>query len=154
MPESVTPNIDRLRELSRQLAALIEDPQPGLYMWRSALADVTDRLRSCPLSDDLTFQQLRIANRARTEQVFHAIDQWTPSEWACAMAGECGEACNEIKKMHRGDGDPSGGFAAAEIADMVIYADLLCQRLGIHLDDAIQRKFNRTSEKMKSTVRL
>lgn len=37
---SETPNIDELRELSRKLAALIEDPQPGLATWRLQLGEV------------------------------------------------------------------------------------------------------------------
>lgn len=37
---SETPNIDELRELSRKLAALIEDPQPGLATWRMQFAEM------------------------------------------------------------------------------------------------------------------
>jgi len=41
-----------------------------------------------------------------------------------------------------------------EIADMVIYADLLAQRLGRKLEDAIKNKFNQTSDKVGSDIKL
>lgn len=83
------------------------------------------------------------------------------------MGGECGEALNVIKKLRRldteGDTAPANAgldratlmkAAADEIADMVIYADLLCARLGISLGDAIVSKFNRTSAKVGSPHQL
>jgi NTP pyrophosphatase (non-canonical NTP hydrolase) len=58
---------------------------------------------------------------------------WSIAEWTNAMAGEAGEACNIAKKMIRGDyGDDvelGVGELMDEIADVVIYADLVCQRL-------------------------
>lgn len=109
----------------------------------------------------LSFQELRDANVARCEEVFHAINDWTPTDWACAMAGECGEACNEIKKLRRLDGADSEMDTpqkridlrikiAAEVADMVIYADLLAARLGINLGEAVAMKFNEVSKQRNS----
>ena len=43
---------------------------------------------------------------------------------------------------------------ADELADTVIYADLLCHRLGLSLGKAVQRKFNATSAKVGSEVTL
>lgn len=68
------------------------------------------------------------------------------------MAGEMGETCNAVKKLRRGDGNVEA--VADEIADTIIYADLLCERLGINLEHAIIRKFNRTSLKVKSKIFL
>lgn len=36
--------MEELKILSARLAALLSDPQPGLFMWRSALNDVLVRL--------------------------------------------------------------------------------------------------------------
>ena len=77
------------------------------------------------------------------------ICSWTVLEWAGAAAGEVGEACNIAKKIRRGDhGDVALHRALKhEIADAVIYLDLLCARVGIDLEDAIVEKFNLTSAK-------
>lgn len=113
----------------------------------------------------LTFQNLRDKNVPRCEQVFHRLDNWSPTDWACAMAGEAGEACNVAKKMKRlveGSNtakDPQSYaefcvLMAEELADVVIYADLLAARLGIDLGEAIVSKFNKVSDRMGSDIKL
>lgn len=113
----------------------------------------------------LNFETLREANVRRCEQVFHKVDEWTPTDWATAMAGECGEACNEVKKLRRldnADADQDTAESrhwlkvkiAHELADLIIYADLLAARLDIDLSEAIKYKFNEVSDKRKSTVKL
>jgi NTP pyrophosphatase (non-canonical NTP hydrolase) len=64
------------------------------------------------------------------------------------MAGEAGEACNLIKKMRRGD-HVNLKQVADELADLVIYADLLAARLDINLGAAVVDKFNEVSAKKK-----
>lgn len=113
----------------------------------------------------LTFNELRNANTERCEQVFHPINAWTPTDWACAMAGEAGEVCNAVKKLRRhADGtntakDPQSPekckeIIAKEIADTVIYLDLLASRLGIDLGAAVCKKFNEVSRRMSAPQRL
>ena len=104
-------------------------------------------------SKSLTFHRLRKINVARCEQVFHKIDEWSPTDWATAMGGECGECLNFIKKMRRGE-DIDLKDIAFELADIIIYADLLAARLDIDLNSAIVKKFNITSKKKKSTIFL
>jgi hypothetical protein len=73
------------------------------------------------------------------------------------MAGEAGEACNVSKKIIRGDyADLSDGYGDLldEVADAVIYADLVCQQLGVPLAVAVARKFNKVSERVGSEVKL
>jgi NTP pyrophosphatase (non-canonical NTP hydrolase) len=101
----------------------------------------------------LTFNELREANRLRTERCFHPIEEWSPTDWATAVAGEVGEACNKVKKLRRGE-DISIYAIGAELADTVIYIDLLCQRLGLDLGDCITRKFNEKSRQVGSEVTL
>lgn len=111
------------------------------------------------------FDQLRLANVLRCQQVFHPLTDWSPTDWATAMAGECGEACNFIKKLRRLDGADGSvdtpelreayrKAIAKELADMVIYADLLAARLGIDLGAAVVNKFNEVSEQRASNIRL
>lgn len=113
----------------------------------------------------LNFSDLRTANVARCEDAFNAICDWSPTDWACAMAGECGEACNEIKKLRRLDGADSDSDTpqkreeirvkvGAELADIIIYADLLAKRLDLDLGQCVVDKFNEVSERRGSSVRL
>lgn len=109
--------------------------------------------RDAEAREGLSFDALRAANVKRCEDVFHPLDSWSPQDWACAMAGETGEACNLVKKMRRGEAIPPGSLAD-ELADIVTYADLLAARVGIDLGEAVRRKFNAVSEKRGSEVRL
>jgi NTP pyrophosphatase (non-canonical NTP hydrolase) len=117
------------------------------------------------IDDELNFRELREANVERCEEVFHMVDDWSPCDWATAMAGECGEACNEVKKLRRLDGADAlidtpekrqqlRINIGKELADLIIYADLLAARLGIDLSEAIRAKFNEVSEKRNSAIRL
>lgn len=101
----------------------------------------------------LDFDALRAANVKRCEDVFHPLDSWSPQDWACAMAGETGEACNLIKKLRRNEAIDHGDIGR-ELADIVIYADLLAARLRLDLGDAVRAKFNEVSERRGSEVRL
>lgn len=119
---------------------------------------------------DLTFDELRAINKARCEAAFHEVDAWKPWEWSNAMAGECGEACNITKKMNRIW--PANQFKqswnkpedqrmaelearlADELADVVIYADLLATRIGRSLGDCVREKFNTKSDEIGSPIKL
>ena len=103
----------------------------------------------------MTFREFQKINTERCEE-WHSIDGWSLSDWAVAMAGECGEACNVVKKLNRKrdsieNQDASDSWLreqlADEIADTVTYAFLLAERAGLYMDDIVIRKFNRVSEK-------
>jgi NTP pyrophosphatase (non-canonical NTP hydrolase) len=118
----------------------------------------------------ITFEELRIANKLRCETCFHKVDEWKPWEWTNAIAGECGEACNLTKKMNRIW--PANQYIQNwnkpedqrmeelinrmldEIADMVIYADLLMSSVNKNLADAIKKKFNEKSDEINSIIKL
>jgi len=102
----------------------------------------------------LTFEHLRETNVARCLDAFHTdISEWSLTDWACAMAGECGKVCNEIKKLRRGE-CITREMIGDELADLIIYADLLAARAGIDLAEAVRRKFNAVSAKRGSAVTL
>lgn len=119
---------------------------------------------------NLSFAVLRAANLARCNQSFHpggGIKDWSPSDWATAMAGECGEACNEVKKLRRIAPYPeainagqSGDYLAAldrlsdELGDLIAYADLLAARFGIDLGAAVARKFDKVSDRVSSPIKF
>lgn len=114
---------------------------------------------------DLNFATLRGVNESRCNEVFFPLHHWSPTDWACALAGEAGETCNAVKKLRRlNDGvntakDPQNysdavSAIAKELADTVIYADLLAARLNIDLAAAVIDKFNEVSRLRNSTFFL
>lgn len=109
----------------------------------------------------MTFDQLREANARRLSDFERAypndldggMSTWSPAEWTNALAGETGELCNKTKKLRRGQGISTSELAD-EAADVAIYLDLCCQKLGFTLEEAIRRKFNDRSKDIGSEVRL
>jgi NTP pyrophosphatase (non-canonical NTP hydrolase) len=107
----------------------------------------------------LSFARLREVNVARCNEAFHpngGMEEWSPLEWAGAVAGEAGEAANMAKKLRRLDTgdqpldspeyrDVLADQIVEELADTVIYADLLAARVGKDLEEAIRQKFNKVS---------
>ena len=127
----------------------------------------------------LSFSSLREANLKRCAARFHPAEEWSSSAWGNAMAGEFGEvagelldlnmlmlkffaklkACDTIKKMMRQmEGDAEFEVLkkklAFELADVIIYADLLSAPLGIDLGEAVRGKFNEVSAKRKVDILL
>ena len=105
----------------------------------------------------LTFHRLRKTNVKRCNTAFnHCLSDWSLAEWSNAMAGEAGEACNVTKKILRGD-HPFKHYKkdlAKEIADVVVYADLLAAAAGINLEKAVIQKFNEVSDRRKCKIKL
>ena len=104
----------------------------------------------------MTFREFQKINTERSNEWLHDINRWSLSDWAVAMAGECGEACNVIKKLNRKrdsikEKDPSYFLLrqqlAEEIADTVTYAFILAARCGFDMEDIVTKKFNAVSEK-------
>lgn len=107
------------------------------------------------MTTTLMFATLRRVNVERCEEVFFPLDSKDGPWWGNAMAGECGEACNVVKKIDRdGDTPQRRQHLADELADLVIYADLLAARFGIDLGAAVVKKFNEVSRERESDTRL
>lgn len=99
-------------------------------------------------------------NRTRCESpngFNHKVGDWSLSDWMTATLGELGEAANIAKKLNRvRDGVPGNTESTDdlwlalrdELADTLIYLDLLAQSQGIDLWDAVESKFRKTSEKI------
>ena len=120
-------------------------------------------------ASQLSFETLRKANIARLPQFknkqgepCHPPDgsgDWTPAQWLQAMIGELGEYANLQKKIERGDFsyvelEKVRKDLAHELADVMIYFDLLCNCLDMDLGTAVVEKFNIVSERVKSSIRL
>lgn len=104
-------------------------------------------------SPPLTFDKLRMTNKSRCINDIRPLDSWTPLEWGGALAGECGELCNLLKKMRRGS-KISKKEIAYELADVITYADLVGAALDIDLGETVKKKFNIVSKRWKSKYRL
>lgn len=90
------------------------------------------------------------------------IEDWSPLEWAGAMAGEAGEAANAAKKLkrlessmatinepdrHFTDAAAARAAVANEAADTILYGLLLMARVGIEDPESVIREvFNKKSE--------
>lgn len=98
---------------------------------------------------------LRLRNPERCKVFGHSVKEMPLAFWSTAVAGECGEMCNIIKKKLRGDVIKDfHGQVGREAADIVIYLDLLCTFMGISLEEFIILKFNEVSEKSGSLIKL
>lgn len=123
------------------------------------------------IAEDLSFGELRAANTARLPlfrnrqgEIAHSRadgSDWSPADWLTAVVGEIGEAANLMKKLRRGDfvlGSPEHIAAyndlAYELADVVIYLDILAKQLGVDLAAAVREKFNIVSTRVGADVKL
>lgn len=111
-------------------------------------------------TDGLTFNTLRRANLKRLPlfkdakgRKCHSEEDgsdWSPASWLQAVVGELGEYANLRKKVERGDLTPEEAkpMLAKELADVVIYLDILAAQLGIDLGESVMDKWNETSKKV------
>lgn len=113
----------------------------------------------------ITFEDFQRINAERAAEWHEKGEEWSLADWGNAMAGECGEACNVIKKIRRIEtsvgGNMKGETAAGlhedlgkELADTVTYAFLVASTRGIDLGAAITEKFNAVSEKQGLPQRI
>lgn len=106
----------------------------------------------------MQFDQLRAANKQRQDE-WDKDKKLTLSYRGNELAGECGEACNVIKKIDRERLGIRGSrdtleHLAEELADVIICVDLICLFEGINLAEAVRKKFNATSEKVGLKTRI
>jgi len=119
------------------------------------------------MSEGLNLKHLRTANSIRS-------DEWNNHKLTeqeklgdllfrtTELAGEVGEACNEVKKLFRFLGGMKGGKSidecrealTEEIADVVICADRVAEAMNIDLSEAVISKFNKTSEKYDLSIKM
>lgn len=108
-------------------------------------------------------KELHAINEQRSEAAFNVkLSDWQLPVWGNAMAGEAGEACNIMKKMHRGDFSELSEEAqegaklmlAEELADIIIYIDLIAKKENINLEKAIVNKFNKVSDEHGCDIKL
>lgn len=115
---------------------------------------------------NLSFAQLREANVARLPlfKNKHGLpahsepggSDWSPAQWLQAVLGELGEYANFRKKHERGDItlEQFNAEAGKELADVVIYLDILAFRLGIDIGKAVAYKWDEVSKRIGIDLRI
>lgn len=119
---------------------------------------------------NLTLQELIAKSTARANRWHHGdLNEWSALEWAGAMAGEAGEACNAAKKLKRlEDGIASINLegrnlanvnhakqtVGREVADTILYAVLVAVRCEVDLEQVLIEVFNKKSEEYGFPERL
>lgn len=125
------------------------------------------------MTDGLTFGTLRRANIQRLPlfkdgkgRLSHPPEEdtnknikgsnWTPAQWLQAVTGELGEFANLRKKIERGDftTDEMREDLGKELADIVIYLDILAYQLGIDLGEATMNKWNEVSDRQSIPIHV
>lgn len=101
----------------------------------------------------LTFRNFQRANTARDEFIREGKKPWPPHDFALAAAGPVGYIAHLLTSERRGN-DVAEGEIFDEIADAVIYLDLLCSSMGGSLDQVLARKFNVNSHEFGSDITL
>jgi NTP pyrophosphatase (non-canonical NTP hydrolase) len=114
-----------------------------------------------PATSPLTFEVFQRLNALRSKTAFgKECGHWTLNDWAVALAGEVGELCNLLKKNRRGLATderfalngPFHEFALhnllSELADVMIYADLMITELGADTAVVVLEKFNEVSRRV------
>lgn len=114
----------------------------------------------------LSLDSLRLANICRLPLFKNALGEtahskkdgsdWSLAEWSNAVAGEVGELCNLTKKILRGDFtvEEYHDALADEMADILIYLDIVALQANINLSKAVIRKFNRVSDKQGIPIHM
>lgn len=110
--------------------------------------------------EEMNLDQFQAVNAERGRRWHQGdLSQWSPLEWAGAMAGEAGEAANAAKKLRRldlalpnkeaglsqVDAGPLREKLADEVGDTIIYGLLILSLLGVNASEVIERVFDRKS---------
>lgn len=76
--------------------------------------------------------KLRRVNVARCVK-WHSggVNDWSPSDWACAVSGELGELVEAFVMLRGTRSDTALAELGEEAADVLTYLDLLAERLGM-----------------------
>lgn len=103
-------------------------------------------------------KKLRQKNIARLDCIHGSVcKNFSELEWSACVAGECGELCNLIKKVRRGSKKltkPVIKEIGKEIADIIVYLDILAACYDIDIERAVTDKFNEVSDRYQIGIKL
>lgn len=112
----------------------------------------------------LDFNILSLKNEERCEKHYRKLDEWGLEKIGLKVVGEVGELCNLLGKIQNIQDNVIINVpiteeelilkSGKELADIVIYCDLLATRLNLRLGFEVMKKFNEDSDKIKSRIKL
>lgn len=153
-------SFDRLRNLWNEFMP-DDDSHESLRRFAGIIGETFDLTLGDPApKPSLDFADLARANRERCEASFHRRVARVESSiiaMALGVAEEAGEvvgAARALLGITKRKSEIAAADVGDELADLVMYSDLLAQCLGLSLEDCIARKFNRVSERVGSPIRL
>lgn len=123
-------------------------------------------VRPMVMVNALDFAQLRYANEQRLPQFKNRKGEpahskadgsdWSLNDWGVAAGGEMGELLSLLKQVRRGDValDELREDIGKEIADVIIYLDILAKQLGLDTGKIVAKKFDEVSRRVGSDLRL
>ena len=102
----------------------------------------------------MTFGEFSYKNNRRCTLGFgFIVNEWSLTDWMCALTGEIGEAANLIKKLRRGEKIDKKEICF-ELADAITYIDLLMLALNLDTESILKEKFNIVSDRLGSDIKL
>lgn len=110
-----------------------------------------------------TFSKANLQRCESSAGFNHKAHDWTAAEWLSACVGEMGEIAHVVKNILRlRDGLNTKPDTEAElveklgeeIADTIIYLDMLAHSQNLDLEEIIVKKFNSKSKEIESDVLL
>ncbi len=101
-------------------------------------------------------EKLQAPNAIRSKQLFEMSVFNTPLwRFAFGLIGEANEVAQDIRKLEEGREDKDYySKIAEELRDVVIYADLIAQAIGVDLGECVVSSFNKVSERKDWPVKL
>lgn len=97
------------------------------------------------MGSKLTFDDVACACSDRRQCFKGRVEDWSLLEWAGSLCGEAGELANFAKKAKRKDGGYTEEMGK-ELADVLIYAFLIAEELGVDPAECVVQKFNEVSD--------
>lgn len=146
-------SIEDERKALLQLAAVM----PTLAGNATGISHAMGLVIRAAIARPLSFNELQRLSQARAQRWHGTAPEWSLSDWAVALTGELGEACNVIKKLNRSRDGIAGNNAEdaelrdqlrRELGDVAIYLDLVATAAGVDLGAAVVEVFNAKSRKM------
>lgn len=107
----------------------------------------------------LTFAEFTKGNKLRSVECFEReVEPASVEAFAIGVAEEVGEVMGKVRALlgysRRKKDAVTPEDLGDEIADAVHYLDLLAECYGMRLEDCLQRKYNRVSERSGSSFRF
>lgn len=103
----------------------------------------------------LTFNELRDANVNRCVEVNTRPENWSPKAWSDCISKACSDVCSEIMRDRKtGTPEDITNQIMDHLAHLVLYADLLANRLNRDLGQAVVQHFNAGSKRLKASTKL